>query len=265
MTSIINFVAEGQDDLAILALAAIAFGLSGVLISYLAHHTWFRFWPVRSDADTKLADTVQTSLLAFSAFVLALSITSGLANLAKVEEQARQEALEIARLNRELGALGDIAAAGRQALTDYARDVADEEWKTLGKADPHLSPRAQRDIDRLWAEIRTIQRNVSLAPAQVRDALNTGLTRIEQLRADRLAAATNSIPAIFWLIIILFVVAASFMNGRNTLHRFGVPLIAVHMSAIGIVIALIVIVDNPFRGTTSVSPSIIASALKPPQ
>lgn len=53
------------------------------------------------------------------------------------------------------------------------------------------------------------------------------------------------------------------MNGRNTLRRFGVHLIVIHMSAIGILVALIVIVDNPFRGATSVSASIIADAVKP--
>ena len=263
MTSIVSFLAENQDDFAILAWAAIVFGVVGAVISFVAHHVWFRFWPVRSGADATLADTVHSSLLAFSAFILALAVTNGFANLAKVDEAVRQEALDIARLNRELGALGDVGAAGRQALADYARHVAGDEWKALSKADPELSPLVQRDIDKLWAEIRTIQRNESPALRQVGDTLNIYLMRIEQFRADRLAAATDSIPDVFWFIIVLLVVAASFMNGRNTLHRFGVHLIVVHMSAIGLVIALIVIVDNPFNGTTSVSSSIIADALKP--
>lgn len=263
MTSIVRFLAESQDAFAILALAAIVFGVAGAVISFVAHHAWFRFWPVRSGADATLADTVHTSLLGLSVFILALAITNGFTNLAKVEEAVRQEALDIARLNRELGALGDVGAAGRQALADYARDVSGDEWKALSKVDPKLSPLAQRDIDKLWAEIRTIQRDESPALRQVRDTLNTYLMRIEQFRAGRLAAATNSIPSIFWFIIVLLVIAASFMNGRNTLHRFGVHLIVVHMSAIGIVIALIVMIDNPFNGTTSVSSSIIADALKP--
>ena len=261
MAHIINGLAEDLQDLVILAIAAAAFGAAGALISYTAHHTWFRFWPVRSDADNKLSDIVQTSLLAFSAFILALSVTDVFSNLAKAEEAAMQEALDIVRLDREFDALGNVAATARRALADYAKHVSTDEWKTLSKAEPKLSSLVQRDINTLWTEIRTIQKNEGIALPQVREALNTSLARLEQFRADRLAAATNSIPSIFWLVIILFVVAASFMNGRSTLHRFGVHLIVVHMSAIGILVALIVIVDNPFRGTTSVSSSIIADAV----
>lgn len=264
MAHIVNGLAEDLQDLVILAIAAAAFGAAGALISYVAHHAWFRFWPVRSSADNRLSDTVQTSLLAFSAFILALSVTSVFANLAKAEETAMQEALDMTRLDRELGALGSVAASARRTLADYTRHVSTDEWQTLSKAEPKLSSLAQHDMDALWKEVRTIQKNEGVVPAQIRDALNSYLMRLEQFRADRLAAATNSIPSIFWFVIILFVVAASFMNGRNTLHRFGVHVIVVHMSAIGVLVALIVIVDNPFRGATSVSPSIIADAVRPP-
>ena len=263
MAHIVNGLAENLQDLVILAIAAVVFGAAGALISYIAHHAWFRFWPVRSSADNKLSDTVQTSLLAFSAFILALSVTNVFANLAKAEETAMQEALDITRLDRELGALGALAATARQTLAGYTKHVATDEWRTLAKEEPKLSPLAQQDMDALWTEVRAIQKNEALAPAPIRDALSSYLMRLEQFRTDRLAAATNSIPNIFWFVIILFVVAASFMNGRNTLRRFGVHLIVIHMSAIGILVALIVVVDNPFRGATSVSSSIIAHAVKP--
>lgn len=174
-----------------------------------------------------------------------------------------QDALDITRLDRELGTLGNVAAPARRTLADYTRHVSTDEWRTLSRAEPKLSSLAQHDMNALWAEIRTIQKNEAAMPALIRDALNSYLMRLEQFRAGRLAAATNSIPSIFWLVIILFVVAACFMNGRNTLHRFGVHLIVVHMSAIGILVALVVAVDNPYRGTTSVSSSIIANALRP--
>ncbi|MGZ5908413.1 MAG: bestrophin-like domain [Reyranella sp.] len=264
MAHLVNGLAEDLHDLVILAIAAAVFGAAGAVISFVAHHAWFRFWPVRSGADNQLSDTVQTSLLAFSAFILALSVTNVFGNLAKAEESAMQEALDLTRLDRELGALGNAAKTARQTLADYTRHVSTDEWRTLSKELPKLSPLAQHDMDALWTEIRAIQRNEAVAPAQIRDALNSYLMRLEQFRAERLAAATNSIPSIFWFVIILFVAAASFMNGRNTLRRFGVHLIVIHMSAIGILVALIVIVDNPYRGATSVSSSIIADAVRPP-
>lgn len=262
MSYLVGTLAERLNDFAILAIAAVIFGSGGALISYVAHRVWFRRWHAKGAEDSKMAETVQTSLLGFSGFVLALAVTSVLSNLSQVEEAALQEASAIAGLDRELAGQGDRAATARQILVDYTKDVAADEWPRLAKSRPALSPLARRDLDRLWAEIRLIQSDERQTPQQVRDALDRYFAAIEKYRTDRLAQATKSIPSIFWVIIILFVVAASFMNGRNNLHRFGVHLIVVHMAAIGLVIALIVIVDNPFRGVTSVNPSIIANALK---
>ncbi|SJZ54219.1 Protein of unknown function [Enhydrobacter aerosaccus] len=264
MAYLIAALAQHLNDFAILAIAAMVFGAGGVFLSYVAHHVWFNRWPVRGEEDKKVADTVQTSLLGFSAFVLALAVTNVLSNLSQVGEAAYLEAGDIASLDRELGALGNQATTARQALADYARDVAADEWPRLAKVQPTLSPIVSQDITRLWAETRRLQGDAQLVPEHIRDALDRYLGTIERARAERLAQATKSIPSIFWIIIILFVSAASFMNGRNNLHRFGMHLIVVHMAAIGMVIALIVIVDNPFRGVTSIDPSIIADALKAP-
>lgn len=263
MYTVIGALTERFHDLAILGISAAAFGLFGLAISWLAHHVWFRFWPVRGAEDRKLADTVQTSLLGFSAFVLALAVTSVLTNLSRVEEATLQEASTLGDLDRELQGLGEPAAAARRILADYVRDVSTDEWRLLAHGEPRLSPLAGRDLDRLWAEIRGLQRDERLTPPQIRDTLDKYQMSISTLRTQRLAEATKSIPSIFWVIILVFVAGASFMNGRDTLHRFGLQVLVLHMAAIGLVVALIVIIDNPFRGSTSVSPSIIAKALDP--
>lgn len=257
----LNALTDGFHDLTIMAFLAGLFGLAGLLISWLAHHVWFRFWPTRNREDHKMADTVQTSLLGFSAFVLALATTSVLANLSRVEEGALQEAGAIADLNRELTGLGAAALEARRALADYVKHVSTDEWSRLAAAEPSLSPLAASDLDRLWAEIRRLQRDTQRVPPEVRDTLDKHQMTISTQRIQRLAEATKSLPPVFWFIILTFVGAASFMNGRNTLHRYGVHLLVLHMAAIGLVIALIMIVDNPFRGTTSVSPDIIGRAL----
>ena len=35
----------------------------------------------------------------------------------------------------------------------------------------------------------------------------------------------------------------------------------IHMSAIGLAVGLVIVLDNPFRGQTSIEPAIIGSAL----
>ena len=54
-----------------------------------------------------------------------------------------------------------------------------------------------------------------------RGGLATDLAQIENLREARLSAATSNIPSIFWIILLLYVAAASFLSGREVPMRFG--------------------------------------------
>ena len=96
----------------------------------------------------------------------------------------------------------------------------------------------------------------------MRDELGGDLLRIETLRGSRLSAATDDIPDIFWLILMMFVIAASFLSGREAPKRFGMQINLIHMSAIGLAVGLVVVLSNPFRGDTSASPQIILDALR---
>ena len=251
---------EHLNDIPILIIAALIFGALGALIAVVARRFVFPGFR-REEGEEKLAETVHTSILGFSAFILALALTSAFSNLAKVEEAIMQEALDISRLSRELGALGEPAAAAQAALKDYTKRVADEEWKTLGHTPPSLSPAAGQDLHTIWKEIRKLQTNAALVPEQIRTPLNTFLDRIESARQSRLSFATYSLPEIFWTLIILFFIAAAIMDARHPHRRFGVAMIASHMAVTGVVIALVMIVDNPFSGQASIDPAIIRNAL----
>jgi hypothetical protein len=87
--------------------------------------------------------------------------------------------------------------------------------------------------------------------------------QIETSRSERLSAATLNIPDDLWVILLLFVVAASFLSGRETARRFGVQVNMMHMSAIGLAVGLVIVLDNPFRGETSIGAEIIRNALTP--
>jgi hypothetical protein len=258
---IVDAIATGLPDPAILALSALAFGLLGGAVALLSNRLWFRRWSGHTPFEDRLADTAHTSLLGFSVFVLALLITSGFSSLSRTEEAARREALQIQRLGRELDALGPSGLEAKRALVSYSRDVAGDEWARLARAPKSLSPLVQTDLTDLWRSIRAIQRNADAASPNVRDELGQDLAQIETLRAGRLSAATNDIPAVFWLILILFVAAASLLAGREAPKRFGMQVNLIHMSAIGLAVGLVVILDDPFRGETSVTPAIIRDAL----
>ncbi len=95
----------------------------------------------------------------------------------------------------------------------------------------------------------------------MRGDLSADLAQIETLRESRLAAATSNVPNVFWIILLLLVAGASFLSGREVPKRFGMQVNLIHMAAIGLAVGLVVSLNNPFRGQTSVDPAIIRGAL----
>ena len=262
MSRLVDLIGNLLPDLAILAVSALAFAAFGGSVAWLSNRLWFRRWPQHSAYDDKLADTAHSSLLGLSAFVLALMITNGLTSLAKTQDNVRQEAGSIYRLGRELDALGPPAAAAKAELVAYARDVGGDEWRRLASAPNTLSPLAQGDLDALWTDLRTLQRG--LAPTDPRRGdLSVYAGRIESLRQSRLTDSTSNIPGIFWLILLAFVAVTSFLSGRETPKGFGVQVNVIHMAALGLAVGLVIVLDNPFRGQTSIESSIIGRALGP--
>jgi hypothetical protein len=265
-TSFVDHIANSLSDLEILAISALMCGLVGGLIAFLANRLWFRRWPQHSAFDDKLGEAAHASMLGFSAFVLALLITNGLSTLSETDKATRLEATTVYRLGRELDSLGPSASTTKQALVSYAQNVVQDEWPRLARLPVSLSPLAQKNLDDLWVGVRSIQDNLAkTAPARTdyRADLSKYTWEIETFRSARLSAATLNIPDDFWIILLLFVFAASFLSGRETQKRFGTQINIMHMSAIGLAVGLVIALDNPFRGETRIGPEIIEHAVTP--
>jgi hypothetical protein len=262
MADLINWLGANFHDLGILVITAIALALFGSVVAWVSHLLWFHRWPERSAFDNKLADTAHTSLLGLSAFVLALMISNGVASLSKAEENVRLEGVSIYRLARELDALGQDGAAAKAALVAYVHDVAGDEWKGLGAGSGVLSSSAQRDLDALWTSLRALQTRLGASEPRRGDLTQFAL-KIETSRQLRLAGSTSNIPDVFWLILLTFLAAASFLAGREAPNRLGIQVNMLHMAAIGLAIGLVIVLADPFRGDTSIDPAIIGVATGP--
>lgn len=262
MSDLVDRLGNALPDLAILAFAAVAFALFGGAVAWGSNRIWFRRWPMHAAYDDKLADMAHASLLGLAAFVLALMITNALTSLAKTEDNVRQEAAAIYRLDRELDALGLAGAAPRAALAAYVADVSGDEWRRLASAPNALSPLARRDLDTLWTNLRVAQKTLEPTDPR-RPDLSLYAQKIDALRQSRLANSTSNIPGAFWFILIAFVAVASFLAGRESQKGFGVQVNMIHMAALGLAVGLVVVLDNPFRGETSIESSIIGTALGP--
>jgi hypothetical protein len=211
------------------------------------------------ESHSKLADVVHGSLLAFSVFVLALVLTDVRSNLGRADDAELREASVIARLVRDLQTLGtEDASTAHERVKDYVRSAVSAEWEALAQHKPSLAEETDRAMAALVAQVNTVAANNPAAAS----ALRTYVDKLEDLRQSRLEFATKSVPPVFWWVMGVFIVGAMFMNGRHKLDIPGMTLIAFHMGAIGLVIALILVMDAPFRGETSVSPASLVKAAR---
>jgi hypothetical protein len=59
----------------------------------------------------------------------------------------------------------------------------------------------------------------------------------------------------------LFFVSACVLAGRHKLTRYATQVVFIQMSALGVILALDIIIDNPFGGDTSLVPDRIVAAI----
>lgn len=245
-------------DSSLLLGGALITGIVALAIAWLSRILVFTRSSDKWTDHAKLADLVHGSLLAFTVFTLALVLTDVRSNLGKALDATLREASILHRLDAELQlAAGPEAESARQSLRRYVEVVTLADWPSLAAPVPKLSP----DTDIAGKSLQIGVRTAAKANPDAASALNGYLNQAEDLRYARLESATKSVPNVFWWIIFAFLVGAMVLNGRHPLDLTSGLLIFLHMAGIGLVLALIVIMDQPFRGETSVSSSPISRAL----
>ncbi|MFO1091287.1 MAG: hypothetical protein U1E46_17070 [Hyphomicrobiales bacterium] len=245
-------------DLSLLFIGAASTAVASMAMASVSRRLIFKSGNQDADIHSKLADLVHGSLLAFSVFTLALVLSDVRSNLGKTLDATLREASTITRLDAELADLGTSSStSARSALRKYVDTLTGWDWPALGQAKPSLSIEGDHALKALRIELRS----TSATSTGSAETLNSLLSQLEDERLGRLESATKSVPNVFWWIIGVFLFGAMAMNGRYPLDRMNMGLIALHMSAIGLVLALILIMDQPFRGETSVPSDPIANAL----
>lgn len=237
---------------------AIGTAAFAVFVAWLARIWLFDRLADPSEVRGTVADVVHGSLLAFIVFVLAHVLTDVRANLGHADDQALHEASVVRRLDRELKAVGDAdAQSARVLLRNYVSSAVTDEWKTLSTADPDLSPNTEAALTAFVSATRHVVARHEDSASSIR----TLLDRLEESRQGRFENATKTVPAVFWWVISLFMLAAMAMNGRYPGTWKSSFIIAIHMGAIGMVIALIINLDEPFRGVSGISPAPLAKSV----
>jgi hypothetical protein len=97
--------------------------------------------------------------------------------------------------------------------------------------------------------------------ATTREAIDDAMDELVDVRSMRLGAAATGLPDIFWQVLGCLIVM---LAAEALLFRFDWNLVvpkAGYAAAIALLIALLVILDYPFRGHQNVSPDPIVRAL----
>jgi hypothetical protein len=248
-----------SSDAVILLVGVVSTAVLALVLALISRRLLFSPPDVALKSHSQLAEVVHGGLLAFAVFVLALVLNEVRSNLGKADDAGLREASVVARLSRDLDTLGSRdAAAASERVKDYVRSAVSTEWKVLAQRPPSLSNETDRAMASLVAQVNTVAANNPAAASTLRNYVE----KLEDLRQGRLESATKSVPPVFWWVMAVFIVGAMIMNARHKLDAFGMTLIAFHMGAIGLVLALILVMDSPFRGQTSVSPEALMRAAK---
>jgi len=255
-----KLIAESSDAVILLA-GVIASAVLALLVALISRRLLFSGTAEALEAHGKLAEVLHASLLTFSVFILALVLSEVRSNLGKANDLELREASLIVRLMRDLDTLGsEDAAAASERVQEYVRSAISEEWKALAQHEPSLAEETSRAMASLVSQVHTVAAGNPAAAA----TLLGHVEKLEELRQTQLESATKAVPGVFWWVIGVFIVGAMIMNGRYKLDAFSITLIALHMGAIGLVIAMILVMDSPFRGETSVSPTAVLRAARIP-
>ena len=250
-------VIADSSDAAILVAGALLVAVLALAVAAVSRRLLFSANDIALEEHGKLAEVEHGSLLAFSVFVLALVLTEVRSNLGKADDMELREASSIMRFMRDLEILeGEEAVAASERVRDYVRSVTSAEWKALSQHEPSLAEETSRAMSALVRQIHTVAAANPVAGAP----LKSHVEKLEELRQARLESATKAVPPVFWWVIGVFILGAMIMNGRHRQDAFSMTLIAFHMGAIGLVIAMILVMDSPFRGETSVSPIALQRA-----
>ncbi len=245
-------------DSVILLSGALLTGIVALVIGWSSRRLVFSANDSRLETHAKLAELVHGSLLAFTVFTLALVLADVRGNLGKTLDSTLREASIITRLDAELQVAGGAEAEQARAdLRGYADAITAHDWPALGQRVPHLSAQASSALKSLRASVRaTAKANPDSA-----STINGFVAQLEDYRFGRLESATKSVTNVFWWIIFAFLIGAMVMNGRYRFDLTSSTLVFLHMAGIGLVLGLILVMDQPFRGESSVSPGAISRAL----
>lgn len=185
---------------------------------------------------------------------LSFSLVQAIGQFRAADVAVSREAADVYQLDRALqgaAALTDTRPA-RLALRAYLRHVVSHEWPAMQQGADSLE--TAQALARLQLQSDAM---IESLPSEVRfsNDIDKNLDDVQDDRATRLGIAHGGLPGIMWSVLAamltLLFACAAFLQGSAARH----PLPVLYIAGLGLLSALLFIMDRPFQGELSVSPA----------
>jgi hypothetical protein len=176
------------------------------------------------------------------------------------ESAVVQEAASAATLYQLTAGPEPDTRTARAALRDYLTVAVDEEWPAMAKG--REAAGAAKTLDALYAATLKLGMDPGRPPAILGEMLKQ-LDSITQARRVRLHLAAGVVPGIIWMVLAFgaaLTVGFTFFFGAENLHA-QVLMTGVLSFLVFMGIMVIVSIDHPFTGPSSVESEPLGSAL----
>jgi hypothetical protein len=239
-------------DLAVFAAVTLPFMIGVVAASYLGGRFRRKRPPEASSFEIMDAFIAVASA---AAVVLAFTLVQVDSTLKQTDDIAVKEAGAVNALDRALFRMKvPQLEATRQPLMIYAQTIVKEEWPLLADGD-----RSEK-VDGLYRTISGALRAWEPSTPREQALFNEALRAIDQMgeyREARISASASGLSALFWraiaAIFCLLVLIA--FNADPTPRRIS-SMVAI-AGTLGILLALVVILDSPFVGDATLEPEAL--------
>ena len=199
------------------------------------------------------------AIMAMVGVVLAFSLVQVNGNLRSAETLIGREASAFAAVDRILLRFGNQTALdARPLLAAYGQSRVNEEWPGLARAE--RNPGTDERYTTMSQAARALEPSPGRQQAMFAELLK-GLDDLAEARELVLQDAQTELPVFFWIVTYGFLVLAFALAllAEPTLSRtVGLGATA---AGVALLLAFVIIVDQPYKGETSVSPSPIQKTL----
>jgi hypothetical protein len=215
------------------------------------HLLWVSIGRFALPNDNYFGVTIIGTLTSLNAVMLSFTLVQTINSYNNANLLMQKEISSIELLDKKLILLkSNTSSQIKGHILNYLHCVADHEWQSMktGIRDPETEKSFQEIMN-------SVARTASMSNIN-KEVLSDFLRSFDELvtsRYDRLKVSGQKMPIIFYYAVFLLItihVMQFFLLTKRA--YFSLSILLLHMSALGSLIGLIYIYDNPYEGSTSI-------------